>query len=289
MARRRAGHPVQKIRSYFLDARVKPAHEEWNMKLNVNGAEVFAATGGKDFDPSKPTAIFIHGAGFDHSSWAMYTRWHAHNGFSVLAPDLPGHGLSGGKPLQSVAEMADWVAALIDDSGAKNARLIGHSLGSLIAIECAARHPGKVTELRLIASATAMPVSEPLLKAAKENSPDAIAMMTIWGFGARAAIGGSLSPGNWMIGKGVRVLEATKPGVLYADLSASNAYDATESAKKIKVPTTIVLAERDLMTPAKNGKALAALIPGAKVVTLAGAGHMLLAEKPDDVLKAIAA
>jgi pimeloyl-ACP methyl ester carboxylesterase len=259
------------------------------MKINVNGAEVFAATGGKDFDPAKPLVIFIHGAGFDHSTWALYTRWHAHNGFSVLAPDLPGHGLSGGKPLTSVVEIADWIAALIDASGAKKARLIGHSLGSLIAVEAAARHPDKVTSLGLIAAATAMPVSEPLLAAAKANSPDAIAMMTIWGFGHRAGLGGSLSPGNWMFGKGARVLEAAKPGVLYADLSASNAYDAGESAKKIKVPVTMVLAERDLMTPAKNGEALAALIPGAKVVVLAGAGHMLPAEKPDEVLKAIAA
>jgi len=259
------------------------------MKINVNGAEIFTATGGKDFDPSKPVAIFIHGAGFDHSTWALYTRWHAHNGYSVLAPDLPGHGLSGGKPLTSVPDMADWIAALIDASGAKKARLIGHSLGSLIAIETAARHPDKVTGLGLITAATAMPVSEALLSAAKANSPDAISMMTQWGFGSRASLGGCLSPGNWMIGKGIRVLEATKPGVLYTDLVASNAYDATEAAKKIKAPTTIVLAERDLMTPAKSGKALAALIPGTKVIVLPGAGHMIPAERPDDVLKAIAA
>ena len=259
------------------------------MKINVNGAEIFVATGGKEFDPAKPAAVFIHGAGFDHSSWAMYTRWHAHNGWSVLAPDLPGHGLSSGKPLSSVAEMADWVVALIEAAGAKQARLVGHSLGSLIAVEAAARHPDKVASLSLIGTATAMPVSAALLNAAKENSPDAIAMMTLWGFGSRASLGGSLSPGNWMLGKGVRVLEAAKPGVLYTDLAASNAYDATEAAKKIRCPATIVLAERDLMTPAKNGKALAALIPSAKVVVLANAGHMLLAERPDDVLKAIAA
>jgi pimeloyl-ACP methyl ester carboxylesterase len=259
------------------------------MWIRVNGAEVFAATGGREFDASKPVVVFIHGAGFDHSTWALYTRWHAHNGFSVLAPDLPGHGLSAGKPLASVAEIADWVAALISAAGAKQARLVGHSLGSLIAIETVARHPDKVTGLGLIAAATAMPVSEPLLNAAKENSPDAIAMMTIWGFGPRAALGGCLSPGNWMIGKGVRVLEAAKPGVLFADLSAANAYDAKEAAAKIKVPVTLVLAERDLMTPAKNGEALAALIPHAKVIVLPSVGHMLLAEKPDDVLKAIAA
>jgi pimeloyl-ACP methyl ester carboxylesterase len=259
------------------------------MRINVNGSEVFVATGGKDFDASKPAAVFIHGAGFDHSTWALYTRWHAHNGFAVLAPDLPGHGLSGGEPLGSVEELADWIPALLDAVGAKKARLIGHSLGALIAVETAARHPDRVASLRLIGAATAMPVSDALLSAAKANSPDAIAMMTIWGFGARAALGGSLSPGNWLIGKGVRVLEAAKPGVLFNDLTASNAYNATEAAKRVNAPTTIVLAERDLMTPAKNGKALAALIPGAKVVILAGAGHMLLAEKPDDVLKAIAA
>jgi pimeloyl-ACP methyl ester carboxylesterase len=259
------------------------------MKINVNGSEVFAATGGKDFDASKPMVIFIHGAGFDHSTWALYTRWHAHNGYSVLAPDLPGHGLSGGTPLTSVADMADWVAALIDAGGAKKARLVGHSLGSLIAIETAARHPDKVTSLGLIAAATAMPVTDALLSAAKANSPDAISMMSIWGFGHRAGMGGSLSPGNWMMGKGVRVLEAAKPGVLFADLSASNAYDATEAAKKITAPAIIVLAERDLMTPAKNGKALAALMPNAKTIVLPGAGHMLPAERPDDVLKAIAA
>lgn len=259
------------------------------MRINVNGSEVFVATGGQDFIAAKPTVVFLHGAGFDHSTWALYSRWFAHNGFNALAPDLPGHGRSPGKPLKSVPEMADWTAALIEASGAKSARLIGHSLGSLIAIEAAARHPAKITGLGLIGTATAMPVSEALLNAAKANSPDAIAMMTLWGFGPRAGLGGSLSPGNWMIGKGVRVLEAAKPGVLYNDLAASNAYDAKEAATKVKVPVTIILAERDLMTPAKNGKALAALIPGAKVIVLPGAGHMLLAEKPDDVLKAVAA
>lgn len=259
------------------------------MQLTVNGNEVYAATGGQEFDPAKPVVIFLHGAGFDHSAWALYTRWHAHNGFSVLAPDLPGHGRSSGEALHSVAELADWVAALIDASGGKKARLVGHSLGTLIAIDAAARYPEKVTGLRLIATATAMPVSEALLSAAKANSPGATAMMTIWGFGNRAGLGGSLTPGGWMIGKGARVIESMKPGVLFADLSASNSYNATEAAAKITTPVTIVLGERDVMTPLKNGKALAALIPNAKTIVIPASGHMLLAERPDEVLKAIAA
>jgi pimeloyl-ACP methyl ester carboxylesterase len=187
------------------------------MHVTVNGSEVFVATGGKEFDAAKPSVVFLHGAGFDHSVWALYTRWFAHNGYNALAPDLPGHGPSGGDPLPSVEAIAEWTAALIDATGAKPAKLIGHSLGSLIAVETAARHPEKVSGLGLIATAAAMPVSEALLAAAKANSSDAIAMMTIWGFGHRAGLGGSLTPGGWMMGKGVRVLEAAKPGVLYTD------------------------------------------------------------------------
>lgn len=259
------------------------------MRISVNGSETFVANGGKEFDASKPAVVFIHGSGFDHSVWALYSRSFAHNGFSVLAPDLPGHGLSKGEPLASIGAMADWVAALMAAAGVKQARLIGHSMGALIAVEAAARFPDKVSGLGLVAGATAMPVNDALLNAAKANSPDAIAMMTLWGFGQRASLGGSLLPGAWMLGKGVRLLEATKPGVLHTDLVASNAYDAKEAAAKVKAPTTIVLAERDIMTPVKSGKALAGLIPGSKVVVLPGAGHMLIAEKPDDVLKALTA
>src|SRR5215469_196773 len=96
------------------------------MKLSVNGAEVFIATGGREFDKSLPAVVFIHGAGFDHSTWALHTRWFAHHGFAVLAPDLPGHGRSQGKALTSIGEMADWTIALLDAVGAQKAHLIGH-------------------------------------------------------------------------------------------------------------------------------------------------------------------
>src|SRR5262249_31987905 len=97
------------------------------MNLSVNGKDVFAATGGREFDASLPAVVLIHGAGFDHSTWALHTRWFAHHGFAVLAPDLPGHGRSQGPVLKTVAEMADWTAALLQAAGAAKAHLIGHS------------------------------------------------------------------------------------------------------------------------------------------------------------------
>src|ERR1044071_7602702 len=135
------------------------------MQLSVNGLDTYVATGGKDFDPSLPTVVLLHGAGFDHTTWALHSRWFAHHGYSVLAPDLPGHGRSAGAPLSTIAEMADWTASLLDTAGVAEAWLVGHSMGSLIAIETAARHPARVSALSLIGTAAAMTVGPDLLNA----------------------------------------------------------------------------------------------------------------------------
>jgi pimeloyl-ACP methyl ester carboxylesterase len=258
------------------------------MQLSVNGSDTFVATGGRDFDSSLPTIVLLHGAGFDHTTWALHSRWFAHHGFGVLAPDLPGHGRSAGAPLQTIAEMADWTVALLDAAGAATARLVGHSMGSLIALETAARHPTKVTALSLIGTTATMTVGPDLLKAAEANDHAAIDMVSIWGLGFQAELGGSLAPGLWMHSGAQRVLEQGRPGVLFNDLSACNAYQgALAAAAGITVPATFILGERDMMTPAKGGKALAAATPNSRTVVLRGAGHMMMVEQPDELLAAL--
>lgn len=236
------------------------------MRMTVQGTEIFAGTGGRDFDPSLPTVVFLHGAGMDHSVWALLSRSFAHHGFGVLAPDLPGHGRSAGAPLTSVAALADWAAALIDAAGGPATRLVGHSMGSLVALETAARHAEKVTGIALIATAAPMRVSDDLLNAAKRNDHAAIDMIALWGEGYRATLGGSPAPGLWMLGGAERLLEAAHPGVLFADLAACNDYrDALAAAAKVTVPSIVILGGRDLMTPVKSGKAVAAAIPGSRL------------------------
>jgi pimeloyl-ACP methyl ester carboxylesterase len=258
------------------------------MQLSVNGLDTFVATGGKDFDPSLPTIVLLHGAGFDHSTWALHSRWFAHHGYNVLAPDLPGHGRSSGAALPTIADMAEWTAALIDAAGAAKARLVGHSMGSLIALETAARHPAKVSALGLIGTAATMTVGPDLLKAAEANDQAAIDMVSIWGLGFQAELGGSLAPGLWMHSGAQRVLERCRPGVLFNDLSACNSYqNALAAAAQIKVAATFILGERDMMTPAKAGKTLAAALPNSHTVVLRGAGHMMMAEQPDQLLAAL--
>jgi pimeloyl-ACP methyl ester carboxylesterase len=246
------------------------------------------ATGGRPFEPSLPAMVLLHGAGFDHSTWALHSRWFAHHGYSVLAPDLPGHGRSSGKPLPTIADMADWTAALLDAAGARQAKLIGHSMGSLIALETAARHPDRVSGLSLIGTAATMTVGPDLLKAAEANDPSAIDMVSIWGLGLKAELGGSLAPGLWMHQGAQRVLQRCAPGVLHSDLDACNTYqNALTAAALVKVPATLILGERDMMTPAKAGKALAAAMPHARTVALPAAGHMMMIEQPDELLAAL--
>jgi pimeloyl-ACP methyl ester carboxylesterase len=258
------------------------------MQLAVNGLDTYVATGGREFDTSQPTLVLLHGAGFDHTTWALHSRWFAHHGYGVLAPDLPGHGHSSGAPLATIAAMADWTAALLDAAGAAKARLVGHSMGSLVALETAARHPAKVAALGLIGTAAAMTVGPDLLKAAEANDHSAVDMVSTWGLGFRAGLGGSLAPGLWMHSGAQRVLEQSRPGVLFSDLSACNAYqNALLAAAQVSVRATIVLGERDMMTPLKAGKALAAALPNSRTVVLKGAGHMMMVERPDELLAAL--
>lgn len=260
------------------------------MHFVVDGSETFVATGGRDFDPALPAMVFLHGAGLDHSVWALLARSFAHHGFGVLAPDLPGHGRSKGAALPSIGALADWTAALIDAAGVPAARLVGHSMGSLIALEAAVRHRGKVAALGLIAVAAPMRVSDELLNAAKANDHAAVDMIALWGNGYRATLGGSLAPGLWMLGGAERLLERTPPGVLFADLSACNDYrDALAAAAKVAAPSVVILGSRDLMTPLKGGRAIAEAIPACRLTVIEGAGHMLISERPDDVLAALRA
>jgi pimeloyl-ACP methyl ester carboxylesterase len=258
------------------------------MKLQIGGREVFATTGGMAFDPAKPAVIFLHGAGFDRTVWRLQTRWFAHHGRSVLAVDFPAHGWSAGPMLGSIAAMADWTAELISAAGLKSAALIGHSMGALVALDCAARYPDKVRALGLCGVAVEMPVHPEMLESAKANTLKVQELMTFWGIGNALHKGGMVSPGLWLRRESLAVLEHNKPDVIHADLAACNAYkDAAVRAAAVNCPTVLVLGDGDLMTPAAKAKPLAAAITGAQAVVLKDSGHFMMVERPDETLEAL--
>ena len=256
--------------------------------LSIDGQPIFVATGGRAFNPSLPAIVLVHGAGMDHSVWSLQSRALAGRGRTVLAVDLPGHGRSGGEALPSVEAIADWLARFINATGLTRTAVAGHSMGAVAALALAAGHPDLVSGLGLVGAAAAVPVHADLVAAAAEELPAAVAMITAWGFSAAAAMGGNPSPGLWFAGGGKRLLERSRPGVLHTDLAACNAYtDGLAAAARVTCPTVVVAGGGDRMTPAATGAALAAAIPGARTVVLDGAGHMLMAERPDAVLEAL--
>jgi pimeloyl-ACP methyl ester carboxylesterase len=258
------------------------------MELKVDGRRVYAATGGRTFDPAKPVVLFVHGAGMDHTVWQLPARWFAWHGHSVLAVDLPGHGRSEGPSLESVPELVQWLGRAMDAAGVRQGAIVGHSMGGAVALEAAAALPERVTRIALLGTAAAIPVSEGLLTATREAPERAYRMMTAWSHGFAARMGGHPVPGLWMTGGTLALFARNAPHVLFTDLSACAAWTSgPEAAGSVRCPALVLVAANDIMTPSRNGAELARLIAGSRTVTLADCGHMLLAERPDATLDAL--
>ncbi len=258
------------------------------MQFEVNGSTVFATTGGVPFDAGKPAILFIHGASFDATVWKLCTRYFAWRERAVLALDLPGHGRSEGPPLASIEAMSDWVVAAMDALGLETAALVGHSMGSLVAADCAIRHGGRVRALALLGTSVPMAVGDALLEPAQRNDHLAKDLLTSWGYGRAAQLGRNRSPGMWMLQGGLRVLEHTADDVLHTDLKACKDWTgSSEDLAKIACPSLVVIGGKDMMTPPKMGARAAEAIPGARKIVIDGVGHIMMDEAPDETLDAL--
>ena len=262
------------------------------MLLTIDGHDAYCYTGGKTFDATLPTAVFIHGAQNDHSVWILQTRYFAHHGFGVLAVDLPGHGRSKGKALTSVEAMADWLLRVLDAAGVQQASLIGHSMGSLIALETRARAPERVNKLALVGTAYPMKVSDTLLNAALNEEQSAIDMVNIWSHSSIAQKPSFPGPGFYASGGGQRLMQYVSrhsdEKVFHIDFTACSAYANGEvAAQAATCPVLFVLGKRDMMTPPKATATLTKAMPHARVVQLDNCGHALMAEQPDAVLESL--
>lgn len=255
------------------------------MELTVDGLNVHAATGGRPFDPTLPAIIFLHGAGMDRTVWSLQSRYFAHRGHAVLVPDLVGHGQSEGEAKNSIGDWADWVSQLIAATGAASVILVGHSMGSLIALETARRYPQQVGGLILLGVAPRMPVHPDLLAAAQANDRKAASLISDWAFGPTGHIGGARIPGLYLVWGGERLLEQAHPDSLFRDLTACNAHEVETDG--VTCPTLLILGEKDRMTPAKAGLKLSQMMDAAEAIVIPDSGHMMMLEKPDETLAAM--
>jgi pimeloyl-ACP methyl ester carboxylesterase len=257
------------------------------MQFIVQGYPAYAYTGSREFDRALPSIVFVHGAAFDHSVWQWQSRYFAHHGFNALAVDLPGHGRSPGVLRATIEESAQWLLALLDAANLETALLVGHSMGSLITLEATLRAPQRVSKLALVGAAAPMPVGEAFLTAARDDPPVGFDMEAVWGHSRNVQLMQSAVPGATLLGASRSLNARSRPGALHADLVACNAYrPSMDAIHAMKVPTLVIAGRRDQMTLLKSGKALAAEIPGAKLVVL-DAGHSMMSEAPRETLKAL--
>ena len=259
-----------------------------NLHIEIRKEKTFIYTGARAFDANLESVVFIHGAAMDHSVWVLPSRYFARHNINVLSIDLVGHGRSTGEPETSIEGMADWVIEVLDTIGIAKTAIVGHSMGSLVAFDAARRYTDRIRSLTLVGSALPMAVSDPLLNSSKANSHDAIDMLTYWGYSKAAQMGGNQSPGMWMVGGTMRLLENAAPGVLHNDLNACNEYriDADQEPS-VNVPTLLILGNRDIMTPPRNSTVLKQLLPNSRTTILDGSGHSLMAERPNLLLDAL--
>ena len=252
------------------------------MELTINKASVYVATGGKEFDPKLPTVLFLHGSGGDHRTWALQTRWFAYHGYSVLAPDLPEHSLSGGSAFKTIEDSGTWLAEFLKHTGVKSAHIVGHSQGFLSALELYKTMPKSCASISAVATAAAIPVNQALINTAKDSSIKAAHMMCNWGFGPAAHMGDSSVPGMQPIAIS-RAIMSRNP--LAADLQACADYTSgMDVVNNLDVPMLSILGNKDKMTPLKAGLALAQAAE-AEVKVVDGGGHMLPLEAPKPVLR----
>jgi pimeloyl-ACP methyl ester carboxylesterase len=257
------------------------------VQLIAEGYPAYAYTGGVEPDLKLPAIVFVHGAAFDHSVWQWQSRYFAHHGRCVLAVDLPGHGRSPGLLRARVEDWARWLVAVLDAAGLAQAALVGHSMGSLVALQAALQAPKRVSRLALVGCAVPMAVGEAFLAAAREAPAVAFDMEATWGHARLSQLSASAVPGSTLLGASRGLNARSRPGALSAALEACNAYRPDpEALRALALPTLVVAGKRDQMTPFKAGRALASEIPGARLVALE-AGHSMMSEAPRELLGAL--
>lgn len=258
------------------------------MRLQVDGRGVFVYTGGRPFDPAAPTVAFVHGTPHDHSVWGLQTRWLAHHGWSVLAFDLPGHGRSDGPPLSSIEAIGDWLLRAIAAAGASRAVIVGHSMGSLAALEAAGRAPAAVAGVGLVGISFPMRVSDTLMNAARDDEAAAFDMANRWSYARLTHPPGAPAPGCSAYVAALRLMERQPRGTMLADLAACDAWTGgLERARALRCPALFVLGERDQMAPPRQARALIDAIPGARVVEVRGCSHAIPVEGADELRDAL--
>jgi pimeloyl-ACP methyl ester carboxylesterase len=261
------------------------------MLVQLQGHSLYAYTGGKAFDASHPCVVLIHGALHDHSVFTLLARSLAAQGMAVLAIDLPAHGRSSGPPAACIEAAGALLLALLDQLGVQRAAFVGHSMGSLIALEAAAQAGERASHLALLGTAAPMAVSSALLATASSDPVAAMRMVNVYSHSSIAAKPSYPGPGAWLHGANQALMERTQAGwregnLFLHDFELCNGYTgALQAAAQVRCTSTVVTGTRDQMTPARAARSLIEALKSCEVSL--PCGHAMMQEAPENLRAAL--
>jgi pimeloyl-ACP methyl ester carboxylesterase len=227
----------------------------------------------------RPTVVFVHGAGGTHQHWLYQVR---DIGFSATyAVDLPGHGRSEGQGRDRIPAYTDWLAAFLDEAGLDRVILVGHSMGGGIALDTALRYPDRVAGLGLVATGARLRVAPAILEAIRQAPEAASRLICDWTFGPEAP--------PEMVRLGRRQMGQTPADVLLGDFTACDTFDMMDRLGEVASPAFVLCGTQDQLTPPKYATYLQNHMPNARLHLVEGAGHMVMIEQPQSIVKALTA
>lgn len=220
-----------------------------------------------------PPLVLVHGAGGMHLYWPPEIR--RLPGYRVYAIDLPGHGKSAfcdGQ--QTIGEYARYVVQWLEAVQLRRAVLVGHSMGSAIALSLAIHHPEYVVGLGLISGGARLRVHTDLLNYAADPTTfdKAADLLVSYSFCSNTPLR--------LIELALKRMVETRQSVLYGDLQACNRFDVMDRLGSVQQPTLVVCGADDQMTPLRYAQFLSSAIPNARLSVIPDAGHMVMLEQP---------
>jgi pimeloyl-ACP methyl ester carboxylesterase len=240
--------------------------------LTVGGKRLNYAHHQGAAQPTPPPLVLIHGAGGNSLHWPGDLRRLPDR--EVYALDLPGHGRSAGPACADIGAYAEVVREFADALGLPRFVLAGHSMGGAIALEFALRHAGRLAGLILVGTGARLPIAPEILQGVVNDFPGTVSLL------ADQAHGIQVDPNLDRIYR--RRLREVAPAILHADFVACDAFDRRADiaaiARRFKSSALVICGAADRMTPVEHSRLLAEQIPGAELLIVPAAGHMVMLE-----------